>query len=169
MQVVLNASNTYGVPIFELPENVTDYLTDADVNKLVWGIAQARGVLASAPMSLQANDEVYPGPSYAIDDESLRGWVRSTAYVYSHWAGTVRMGNNADGCTADGPGDCDNASIDASAADPSLRVRGTDNLFVADASVMPNVPNGNVHSVVAMIGYRAANILAGMVFSDGNN
>ncbi len=136
---------------------MTDYLTDRDVDRLVWGISQARGILAAAPLALSPTDEVYPGPSLTSDGDDLRAWVRSTVYIYSHWIGTARMGNDADGCTED----CDEASLESSVLDPALRVRGTANLFVADASVMPNIPNGNVHSSVAMIAYRAADIISG--------
>ena len=140
-----------------LPDNVTEYLTDRDVDRLVWGISQARGIFASAPIAANPSDEVYPGPSLASDGKDLRAWVRSTVYIYSHWIGTARMGNDAEGCTQD----CDAASLNSSVLDPTLRVRGTPNLFVADASVMPYISNGNVHSSVAMIAYRAADIISG--------
>jgi choline dehydrogenase len=71
------------------------------------------------------------------------------------------MGNNLRSCGEDDFADCDAASIAHSAVDPELRVRGTSNVFVADASVMPKVPNGNVHSSVTMVAYRAADLLTG--------
>ncbi len=39
--------------------------------------------------------------------------------------------------------------------DQYLRVRGFDNLFVADASVMPRCPRANIHLTSVMIGERA--------------
>ena len=44
--------------------------------------------------------------------------------------------------------------------DPRLRVFGVKNLRVADASVMPEIPSGNINAVVIMIGERAAEIIA---------
>ena len=44
--------------------------------------------------------------------------------------------------------------------DPRLRVFGVKNLRVADASVMPEIPSGNINAVVIMIGERAAEIMA---------
>ena len=43
--------------------------------------------------------------------------------------------------------------------DEDLIVRGTKNLMVADASVMPFVTNGNVHSTVCVIGRKGAEII----------
>ena len=44
--------------------------------------------------------------------------------------------------------------------DPRLRVRGVGNLRVADASVMPEIPSGNINAVVIMIGEKAAAMIA---------
>jgi choline dehydrogenase len=38
--------------------------------------------------------------------------------------------------------------------DQRLRLRGFDNLFVADASVMPKCPRANIHLTSVMIGER---------------
>ena len=43
---------------------------------------------------------------------------------------------------------------------PELRLRTCDNLWVADASVMPTVPRGHPNAVVAMIAHRAADLIA---------
>jgi choline dehydrogenase-like flavoprotein len=44
--------------------------------------------------------------------------------------------------------------------DPRLRVKGVDNLRIADASVMPNVVSGNTNAASIMIGEKAAEMLA---------
>ncbi|CAK4205051.1 unnamed protein product [Aphanomyces euteiches] len=41
-----------------------------------------------------------------------------------------------------------------------LQVMNVSNLYVADASVIPIIPNGNVHSTVVMVASNAAKILA---------
>ncbi len=43
--------------------------------------------------------------------------------------------------------------------DQHLRVRGFDNLYVADASVMPKCPRANIHLTSIMIGERAADLI----------
>ena len=48
-------------------------------------------------------------------------------------------------------GDDDTAVVDA-----DLSVRGVDGLVVADASAIPRIPNGNVHSTVLVFASRAA-------------
>ena len=40
-----------------------------------------------------------------------------------------------------------------------LKVRGVERLRVADASVLPTVPNGNVHATVVAVAHRAAEII----------
>ena len=44
--------------------------------------------------------------------------------------------------------------------DEALRVQGVNQLRVADASVIPFIPNGNVHSTVTMVAARAADLIA---------
>ena len=43
--------------------------------------------------------------------------------------------------------------------DPSLRVRGCENLSIADCSVMPNVVSGNTNAPAIMIGEKASDLV----------
>ncbi len=45
--------------------------------------------------------------------------------------------------------------------DPELRVRGIQNLRVADASIMPTIPSANLNCPTMMIGEKAADLIAG--------
>ena len=47
-----------------------------------------------------------------------------------------------------------------SVVDPGLRVFGVGSLRVADASVMPEIPSGNINAPSIMIGERAADLIA---------
>ena len=47
-----------------------------------------------------------------------------------------------------------------SVVDPRLRVFGVGNLRIADASVMPEIPSGNINAPSIMIGERAADLIA---------
>ena len=45
--------------------------------------------------------------------------------------------------------------------DPTLRVRGIDNVWVTDASVLPTVPRANTNVAAIMVGEVAARLVAG--------
>ncbi len=53
----------------------------------------------------------------------------------------------------------DDISIQTSVLNEELLVRGTTNLYVADASAIPIIPNGNVHSTVTIVASMAYDFL----------
>lgn len=77
-------------------------------------------------------------PEMKTDDE-WRAFVRETAGVSYHAAGTCRMGADA-----------------GSVVDPQLRVRGVEGLRVADTSIMPAQVSANTNAAAMMIGERAS-------------
>jgi choline dehydrogenase-like flavoprotein len=48
---------------------------------------------------------------------------------------------------------------DNSVVDPTLKARGIDGLWVADASIMPTIPQGNTNATAIMIGERASDLI----------
>ncbi|MCY4565454.1 MAG: GMC oxidoreductase, partial [Gammaproteobacteria bacterium] len=42
-----------------------------------------------------------------------------------------------------------------------LRVHGVANLWVADASIFPTIPAGNINATAIMVGEKAADLIAG--------
>lgn len=62
-----------------------------------------------------------------------------------HWTGTAKMGED-DGRQADG----------TSVVDLNTKVYGTDNLFVVDASMHPDLPTGNTQAIIMVAAEAAA-------------
>ena len=56
----------------------------------------------------------------------------------------------------------DGAGSDADAVvDATGRLRGSENVYVADASIMPTIPRANTHLLVIAIAERIADLLRG--------
>ena len=69
----------------------------------------------------------------------------SSYITYYHGVGTCRFGPDGDPMAV---------------TTPDLRVRGIDNLWVADASVLPTVPRANTNLAAIMVGEIAARTIA---------
>lgn len=74
--------------------------------------------------------------------DDFRQYVKEMAQGALHPTGTCRIGNDP-----------------LAVVDSQLRVRGLQNLRVADASVMPSVPSGNTNAPSIMVGERAADFI----------
>jgi choline dehydrogenase len=118
------------------------FLTDEagrDLDRLAAGLRLIREATADA--SLGRAVELYPGPEVRTD-AALRDYIRRTVDSYYHPVGTCRMGTD-----------------DGAVVDPDLRVRGVAGLRVADASVMPLIPNAHPHATVLAVAERAATLI----------
>ncbi|MEQ8701387.1 MAG: choline dehydrogenase [Bauldia litoralis] len=113
-----------------------------DWESLRYGFRVARTLAAQPAMQPFVAAEFFPGPD-CQSDEAIDAHIRNTSITVHHPAGTCRMGADA-----------------ASVVDPSLRVRGVDGLRVVDASVMPDLPCGNINAAVIMIAEKAADLIA---------
>jgi choline dehydrogenase len=124
------------------PRIVPNLLGDADdVARLMRGARLLDRIAHTEPFAGDVVRRLAPG--FDIDDDAaLEGFVRDTAGICYHASGTCRMGDDA-----------------AAVVDPELRVRGVDRLRVADASIMPVIPSGNLHAPTVMIGERAAGLI----------
>jgi choline dehydrogenase len=76
--------------------------------------------------------------------DDLVAACRRNIGTYNHHSGTCRLG----------PEDTDDTVVG-----PRLNVLGTENLLVADSSVLPVIPRANTNLTSMMIGYRAAEFL----------
>ncbi|KAF9698923.1 hypothetical protein EKO04_003346 [Ascochyta lentis] len=72
-----------------------------------------------------------------------------------HWVGTTKMG--ADDGRTDG----------TSVVDTDTKVYGTDNLFVVDASIHPDLPTGNTQAIIMVVAEHAAEKIAAFKVANG--
>ena len=105
-----------------------------DVQKLARGVKMVREIFSSDPLVTFVSKESNPGTEVNTNAE-LEAWVLETHTSNSHWCCSCKMGEDAVSSVVDG----------------DLRVHGMENLYVADASVLPSIPNGNVHSTVVAV------------------
>ena len=116
-------------------------LTDADgidATILLAGARLARAIAATPPLADETTGELAESVD-AVSDDALLDYLKSEIQTVYHPCGTCRMGTD------------ERATVDS-----RLRVRGVENLWIADASVMPAVPRGHPNAVVAMIARRAS-------------
>ncbi len=110
-------------------------------------IRLTRNIFGQAAFAPFAGKEIQPGAALQSDDE-LDGFIRAHAESAFHPCGTARIGR------ADDP---------LAVVDPVCRVIGVQGLRVADSSIFPRIPNGNLNAPSIMVGEKAADvILSGM-------
>jgi len=114
-----------------------------DVQQLIDGLEIARRIMAQPALAPHVTAEVRPG-AQADTREALGHYVRAATIPMFHPVGTAKMG------AADDP---------AAVVGPDCGLRGIDGLWVADASIMPTIPQGNTNATAIMIGERASDLI----------
>ena len=112
-----------------------------DVLQLMEGVKLARGIFQTRAFGKYFRDERKPGAHYETD-ELLEECIRQDSFLMYHACGTCSMGVH-----------------DMAVVGPDLRLRGLDKLWVADASVIPAIPAGNINATCIMIGEKAADLI----------
>ena len=111
-----------------------------DVRRLVEGVRMAVEAGAHDAFAALNAGRLSPRDDVLADDETLGAFCKKVAASGFHPSCTAKMAP---------------ASDPMGVVDQHLRVRGFDNLYVADASVMPKCPRANIHLTSIMIGERA--------------
>jgi choline dehydrogenase-like flavoprotein len=124
------------------PRILTNSLAEEeDVAALRAGVERAREIAAAGPLAEVVGRELFPGPDVDTD-EAIAADIRRRVELLYHPVGTCRMGSDGDAVVS-----------------PDLRVHGIDGLRVADASVMPLIPNGNTNAPTIMVAEKAADLI----------
>lgn len=119
--------------------------TEKDWETFRTGVEMVRDVARQKPLDAFRGLEINPGPDCTSLDE-VDAYIRQTSWTVHHPLGTCKMG----------------ASDDPDAVvDPTLRVRGVENLRVVDASALPDMPGGNINAPVIAVAERAADLIRG--------
>ncbi|WP_135502196.1 choline dehydrogenase [Roseovarius aestuariivivens] len=108
-------------------------------------IRLTREIFAQEAFQPYVSHEIQPGAA-AQSDSELDAFIREHAESAYHPCGTCRMGR------ADDP---------RAVVDPEGRVIGVDALRVADSSVFPRIPNGNLNAPSIMVGEKIADHVLG--------
>jgi choline dehydrogenase len=111
-----------------------------DLDRIVGGAKVTFEVARVLSESMKC-DLLLPDVETARDEEALRLHLLDFHATDYHPSGTLRMGPDGD---------------DMAVVDERCLLRGIDNLYVADASVMPTIPRANINLPTMMIGERVA-------------
>lgn len=138
-QVVLRDSNPR-----QAPSILFNYLsTEQDRREWQEAVACTREIFAQPAFDAYRGTELSPGAEVRSAD-AIMDFVRQQAESAYHPCGTCRMGSGAD------------AVVDA-----ALNVHGVEGLRIVDASVFPEITNGNINAPVIMVAEKAADIIGG--------
>lgn len=118
------------------------YLSDSDdLRVMARGLEIGRSIFSRPSLSEHVVREVRPGDGVSEFPE-VEQFARLEGSSLYHPCGTCRMGND-----------------EHAVVDPRLRLRGIQNLRVADASIMPAPLTGNTNAPTIMIGEKAAEMI----------
>ena len=100
-----------------------------------------RAFMAAPPLGQMVGEELIPGPAVTSDEDLLASFRRLSSCGL-HAIRSCRMGSD-----------------ETAVVDPRLRVRGVDNVRVADCSVMPGHVTGNTNAPAMAVGWRAGELM----------
>ena len=122
------------------------YFQDSnDIRRMREGIRLGIKLLESDAYRDVAEQRISPSDDDLATDDALDGWIRRTVGSAHHVSGTCKMGPDSDPMAV---------------VDQHCRVKGIRNLWLADSSVMPQVPRANTNATAIMIGERVADWVA---------
>jgi choline dehydrogenase len=136
--VTIRSADPSSAPVIE-----TGFGVSQDVEAIVRGVEWVRDRMHDDRVESWLDVEVAPG--IEARGAALRDWVRANLASYHHPIGTCRFGPATDPLAV---------------VDTGGRVHGFDNLYVADASIMPTIPHAQINLTVYAIGEKIGDALA---------
>ncbi|HUS55813.1 MAG TPA: choline dehydrogenase [Thermohalobaculum sp.] len=130
----------------EKPSILFNYMSQAeDWADFRHCIRVTREIFAQAAFDPYRGAEIQPGVALQSDDE-LDGFIREHVESAYHPSCSCRMGA---------------ASDPMAVVDPQCRVIGVEALRLADSSIFPRIPNGNLNAPSIMVGEKASDHILG--------
>jgi choline dehydrogenase len=112
-----------------------------DIRRMRDAVRLAARILESDAYRDVSDGRISPTDEVLANDEALDLWIRQTVTSSRHVSGTCKIGPDSDAMAV---------------VDQQCRVKGVKGLWVADSSVMPQVPRANTNATAIMIGERVA-------------
>ena len=112
-----------------------------DIDTLIKGAKMTQNILNTPPLKKYQKREIY-GVHSNLTDKEWEQHIRNRADTIYHPVGTCKMGKDP-----------------LAVVDSSLKIRGLNNIRVADASIMPTITSGNTNAPTIMIGEKCATMI----------
>lgn len=124
------------------PELHLNFLDDpSDMERIKSSVRLAWDIATESPVTEEIEEIISVDTRTIADDRLLEEYIRANVTTAQHVVGTCRLGRSGD---------------PRAVVDQRLAVQGTENLWVADASVTVNIPTGFTNLTAYMIGERMA-------------
>ena len=136
--VTISSNNINDDPIID-----PNYLSHhGDIYDLECAFDFIRNLIGTQSIQNIIKDYININPIDASNNELIEHFRENASSVY-HPCGTCRMGND----------------INDSVISRRLKVHNLENLWIADASIFPNIPSGNINAPVMMSAFNASKLI----------
>ena len=125
--------------------NYRYFHNDNDIRRMRDAVRLAARILESDAYKDVVDGRITPSDETLAGDDTLDKWIRENVGTSRHVSGTCKIGPDSDAMAV---------------VDQHCRVRGVIGLWVADASIIPQVPRANTNATAIMIGERVADWVA---------
>jgi choline dehydrogenase len=136
-EVTLRSADPRDAPVIRL--NLLQAEADRTAFRRI--VRFVRKFFATEPAASLVRAERTPGPA-VVNDADIDAYLRKSVGTAMHPTSSCAMGVG-----------------ERAVVDTSLRVRGVENLYVADASVLPTIVSGNTNAPAIMVAEKAADLI----------